>query len=54
MRLRSMEVRDFKVFESEFSVELYSVVAIWTGLAFAVFDYTLFVDVDVRGEVSGA
>ena len=54
MRLRSVEVCNFKVFESEFSVELYSVVAIWAGLAFAIFDYALLVDVDVGGEVSGA
>ena len=46
-------MRNFKVFKSEFSVELYSVIAVWTGLAFAVFDYALLVDVDVRGKFVG-
>ena len=45
-------MRNFKVFKSEFSVELYSVVAIWAGLAFAIFDYALLVDVDVGSEIS--
>ena len=54
MRLRSVEVCNFKVFKSEFSVELYSVVAIWAGFAFAIFDYALLVDEDVGGEISYA